>query len=238
MMADRTQSGAPSAHVAVQALLPWYLSETLSGGEREHVRAHLADCAACRAELERCRAIAAYSKADDADAWSPSPAHFARVMANIDAAENGSAESMAARRREREYVSWIATIRGWIVGSPAPVQWALAVQGVLLIGGAIVLANMMGPSRYEKMSLAAPQAAGHRAQLRVVFGNDVSMKELGELLHVIDAQIVAGPTPTGVYNIALPFAETDAAGVEAALAMLRASPKVQLAERNGEAAAK
>ena len=36
-------------HSAVDALLPWYVNETLSGGERARVRRHLAECGACRA---------------------------------------------------------------------------------------------------------------------------------------------------------------------------------------------
>lgn len=38
-------------HAAVQALLPWHLNGTLDEAESAQVAAHLAGCAACRAEL-------------------------------------------------------------------------------------------------------------------------------------------------------------------------------------------
>ncbi|HEX7638139.1 MAG TPA: zf-HC2 domain-containing protein, partial [Burkholderiaceae bacterium] len=42
----------PDPHVAVQQLLPWYLTDRLSPAEREQVEGHLAACPQCRAELE------------------------------------------------------------------------------------------------------------------------------------------------------------------------------------------
>src|SRR3954471_23341367 len=42
----------PDPHVAVQMLLPWYLTGRLSSGEHAEVEEHLAGCALCRAELE------------------------------------------------------------------------------------------------------------------------------------------------------------------------------------------
>src|SRR3954465_11816073 len=42
----------PDPHVAVQKLLPWYLTGRLEDGERAQVDEHLADCPECRAELE------------------------------------------------------------------------------------------------------------------------------------------------------------------------------------------
>ena len=37
-------------HEEVQKLLPWYVNRTLHQDEHDYVAAHLADCAACRAE--------------------------------------------------------------------------------------------------------------------------------------------------------------------------------------------
>ena len=42
----------PDPHVAVQQLLPWYLTDRLAPAERAQVDAHVANCAECRAELE------------------------------------------------------------------------------------------------------------------------------------------------------------------------------------------
>src|SRR5438128_4558265 len=42
----------PDPHVAVQRLLPWYLTGRLATPEHDAVEAHLAQCPECRAELE------------------------------------------------------------------------------------------------------------------------------------------------------------------------------------------
>src|ERR1700712_242171 len=42
----------PDPHVAVQRLLPWYLTGRLETAEHDAVEAHLAACPECRAELE------------------------------------------------------------------------------------------------------------------------------------------------------------------------------------------
>src|SRR5207244_6358611 len=42
----------PDPHVAVQRLLPWYLTGRLETVEHDAVETHLAQCPECRAELE------------------------------------------------------------------------------------------------------------------------------------------------------------------------------------------
>ncbi|MGN6526520.1 MAG: zf-HC2 domain-containing protein [Burkholderiaceae bacterium] len=42
----------PDPHVAVQQLLPWYVTDRLAPAERAQVDAHVANCAECRTELE------------------------------------------------------------------------------------------------------------------------------------------------------------------------------------------
>jgi Putative zinc-finger len=227
MTLEHREGAAESAHEAVWTLLPWYADGTLSHADAERAREHVAECAACRDEAERCRQLSAAARTYEESDWAPSPAHFAKVMAHIDAAE-GRRTSAASRR---DSPGWIASLRAWMFDTPSPVRWALGVQGALIaVAAGLLLNNMSAPTRYETMSSSAEQVAGNRAQLRVVFSDELSLKELHELLQGVGAQIVSGPGSAGAYTVALPFTATDTARIAEALAALRQSSKVQLAE--------
>ena len=67
--------------------------------------------------------------------------------------------------------------------------------------------------------------------LQVVFGDDITEREIRTLLSSIEATIVAGPTPMAVYTVALAGDDRGgAARTRETLAVLRAHPKVRLAE--------
>src|SRR5262249_51905258 len=85
-------SGAQSTHDLVWRLLPWYVNETLDGGERGTVAEHLATCAACRQEADRCRDLAALVTARSAPEWRPTSDHVRRILARIDAIEAADRE--------------------------------------------------------------------------------------------------------------------------------------------------
>jgi hypothetical protein len=74
----------PDPHVAVQQLLPWYLTDRLAPAERAQVDAHVASCAECRAELEAERR------------WQAGPA---RALLQPDAAAHVDVEAGWARMR-------------------------------------------------------------------------------------------------------------------------------------------
>ena len=67
--------------------------------------------------------------------------------------------------------------------------------------------------------------------LQVVFADDITEREIRTLLSSIGATIVAGPTPMAVYTVALVanYREVPAQTQER-LALLRAHPRVRLAE--------
>jgi hypothetical protein len=61
----------------------------------------------------------------------------------------------------------------------------------------------------------------------MIFAEDTTEKELRELLSRIEATIVQGPSPAGVYTVEVPQADS---ALESVLKELRAHPKVHLAE--------
>ncbi len=214
-------------HTRVWELLPWYVNGTLSASESETVQAHLADCPQCQREVARCARLATTVKSSGQDVWAPTPKHLSAVWARID-------EATRADERATNATGLLARLRGWLSASPQPMRWALAVQGalVLALASAVVLREAPGPAaQYGTLSNAQPRPAGQHTTLRMVFADDLTQKELRELLQRIGAAIADGPSPTGVYTIELPRATPGSTQMRQLVADLRAqTDKVKFVE--------
>lgn len=214
--------GAEHEHVA--ELLPWYVNASLSREETALVDQHLAGCSACRDELPRCRALsaAARSAGQSEEGWAPSPRHFARVLARVEASEQ---RGLGARGR-----AFLARLRCWVSDTPRPVRLAFAAQGMVALAlAAVVVWRSPGPPpAYETLSRPAPAVAGDRARLHLVFAEETTERELRELLHDVDGVLVGGPSPRGVYTVELPVGASERQRVEASAARLRGDRRVRL----------
>ena len=209
-------------HEAAWELLPWYVNGSLKADEAVPVERHLANCPGCRREVERCRSLAVVVKSSRSAAeedWAPSPRHFAQIMARVDAAQAvSSAGSPSLAQR----------LRSWLIDTPPPMRWAFALQAGLIVGLAgALLALAPSDSSYETLSGGAASGASERVALHLVFAEDTTEKELRDLLHDIDATIVGGPTPRGVYTVQLSGATPERADEIRALAAQH--PKVRFA---------
>jgi anti-sigma factor RsiW len=211
-------------HQEVWKLLPWYANGTLTREEAAEVEAHLATCPACQVELTRCHEISTAVHVERQDAWSPSPEHFRELLAQVDAVEAHEASNNSGWAR------WQPRLASWLKETPRPVRWAMAFQGVLVLVLASALVWQTAPSPpelYETLSSEAEPVLAGRMQVRVIFAEDKTEKELRELLSRIEATIVQGPSPAGVYTVEVPQAGS---ALESVLKELRAHPKVRLAE--------
>jgi hypothetical protein len=210
-------------HQALSSLLPWYAQNTLAKDEHTKVEAHLAVCNQCRQALNGWRTLASGVKDQaEAPAWSPSPAHFARLSAQLDALDAPKRTAHAATPGLLERLS------AWFSISPPGMRVAFALQAAAIaVLAGVLWRQAAGPQSYETLSRPAPTAAA-AGQLRVVFNADVTEAELRASLQQINASIVAGPSALAVYTLQL--------GAEAqpqrALETLRANPKVRFAEVN------
>jgi hypothetical protein len=218
-------SSEHGCHPEVWELLPWYVNGTLEGPELERVAARVSSCPSCQEELARCRELAAAIQGEPEPAWSASPGRLLRLHARIDAFERSESER------------WWSSLRGkidrWFALTPPTIRWALAAEAMLVVLLAVVVTwQAMSPTRaaYRTLSSETARPSPHGGDLRVVFAGDMTEQELRELLGRLEAQIVDGPSPTGVYTLRLSPAGRAEDQTRIALETLRMSPKVRLAE--------
>jgi anti-sigma factor RsiW len=219
----------PSEHEEVWQILPWYVNGTLDNRERASVEAHLTTCAVCQAELARCHDLAATVRAT-ADGWEPSAEHFARVLARLETTTAAATPQRGwwdtARAQYERYGELLRHL-------PPLIRWTLVTQSacLLVLASILVWQAPWAPERfYQTLSSSSDQTGQKRLQIHVVFADDMTEKELRALLTEVQATIVAGPSPFGVYTVAVALSGDARALADLALATLRAHPKVRLAE--------
>jgi len=209
-------------HESAWELLPWYVNGSLNADEAVPVERHLANCPACRQEVERCRNLALVtrsSRLENRQGWAPSPRHFGQILAQVDAAETAPSTGRPSLAHR---------LRSWLLETPTPMRWAFAFQAALIVALTGVLFAPAPPDApYETLSRTAESAASERVRLRMVFAEEATEKELRDLLHDIDATIVDGPTPQGIYTVQLSVAAS--ASAEQISAKVARHPKVRFA---------
>ncbi|HSF48373.1 MAG TPA: hypothetical protein VLA73_08430 [Burkholderiales bacterium] len=217
-------------HQKVWEILPWYVNGTLEDHEHEFVARHILRCQTCADEVVRCQSIATAVRSAEEGARTPSPEHLARLMERIDRGSmSGAPERWRIRVRE-----WIEKIQLAFQETPSLFRWALAAEtaAIILLAAAILLQASVAPSLlYRTLSDTGSGVEPDRVHLQVVFADDITEREIRTLLSSIGATIVAGPTPMAVYTVALTADDREApARTRETLAVLRAHPKVRLAE--------
>jgi hypothetical protein len=250
-MSDRTETieGEPTrrrtGHEEAWDLLPWFVNGTLETGDVRAVEEHVQGCGICREELRFWRSFAGFLQEEGELAVS-AHAGLERLQHRIAAA--GPAPAVDGRGGESP-----AGARSWLTGlrlAPVGVRWALAAQLAVILG----LAGLVAAPYLEQgpvpapVSVAAPAAAGEprpagpfrtladepppaatagTALLRVVFTDRSREREIRGALIAVGGQIVDGPSPAGVYTVAVDGSGEGAA----ALDTLRSLPQVRFAER-------
>jgi hypothetical protein len=229
-MRDPSDQSDGNQHQKVWEILPWYVNGTLEGHEHEFVARHILRCQSCADEIVRCQSIATAVRSFEEAARMPSPEHLARLMERIDRA-SASATPERWRIRVRE---WIEKIRLAFQETPSLFRWALAAQTavIVLLAGATLWQASLAPSLlYRTLSDAGSGPELGRVTLQVAFTDDITEREIRTLLGSVRATIVAGPSPMAVYTVALAADDREApAQTQERLALLRAHPKVRLAE--------
>lgn len=214
-------------HRQAWELLPWYVNGTLSGQDLDLVTGHLSSCAACAEEVARCRDLAVAVGAMSTVRTAPSAERLARLLARIDAIEAGGGTGGWRERVRRG----IDGLRELLQSTPTPARWALAAQSALVVVLVATVAWQMAVSPpYRTLASGADPVGRGRAQIRVVFAEDISEREMRAVLARVDGRIIDGPSTVGAYTVQVPVPAAASDQVTRELDLLRSQPKVRLAE--------
>lgn len=180
------------AHERLEAMLPWYVNDTLDERGRAEVEAHLQQCDTCREEALLHQRIAEHVRLGRQ--VHPAPlASLGRLMDRIEAHE-----ASHARR-------WQRKLGKWVMGKGLErAVIAQAVTIVLLVLTVAWLVTRPEPAaEYRTLGAPAETRAPAGSQLRLQLQDTVTAAQVERLLHEVGGRIVYGPSPRGVYIIAL-----------------------------------
>ncbi len=197
-------------HTNVRELLPFFINGTLSELESARVMRHLVSCTSCHAELDAQRRLMDLMRAAP-DPAGDAKAAWARLEHTLDA------EPRAGARGHRVRPAWM-----WSLGLAA------AAAMILLLTPIVFFGPSSRTNDYSTLTSATTDASTGSGTIRAVFIPQATVGDIENLLDRARCQIVSGPTPRGVYTLAP--SGTSAGASQDALAALRASPLVALAE--------
>jgi len=217
-------------HQECWELLPWVVNGRLSGAEATRVTQHLQQCTRCSVELQAQQQLCDALRREDPVLLAPQAA-LRKLWQRIDTQVPGCDEPSPALDAMSQ--DGMPASAAHPADADAPrisrsMRIALAAQTLLIVG----LVGWSGWQAFERwqaprfVTLTAPNASAQRGVVRVVFAADMSLGDMSELLRSIHAEILAGPSPAGVFTLGLP-AETAA---DAVARGLRADPHVRFAE--------
>lgn len=176
-------------HSAVDGLLPWYVNETLSVGERARVRRHLDECGACREAASLLSRVESVVVRPTATPILP-PLRPGRLLETIDRFERGK--------------------RPW-KRAPTVAAASLAMAAATLL---LLLpdreAGVPQPSLYETAT-SAPQKATMEYVMNLEFEPGVGEGDRQRVLRELDAGEIRRDDVSGVYdvNVTLAVASLD-----------------------------
>nr|WP_256354027.1 zf-HC2 domain-containing protein [Variovorax sp. dw_308] len=191
-------------HQQVQALLPWYVGQSLDQEERARVETHIAECPRCQAELAWERQLQAEC------------AGIEEVQGNVEHDLAQLRERMARvadpHRQRRDFV---ARLKDHWRANPAWTRRALAGQFVLIavLGGALLLSLPPAPQFRALGDAALPSAQDGAGRLIVRFRPDATEQDMRRVLRDSKARLVYGPTATDAWLLSVP-ADLESAAVK------------------------
>jgi Putative zinc-finger len=227
MKTNQFNETTANEHAELEGLVPGYVKGTLTQKENSKMKEHIAECESCRKEISYCEYLADHLPAAT-ETWKPSPAHFAGILAEVDKLE-GSTVKREIPRSDAS-LGFFRRIGTWISQTPSPVRWTLAFETLAFATLALFVvlplhSNSGNGGVFETLSNTETSATTQGKSIRLMFTEDMTTRELFELLKQAKAQIRQGPSAVGSYTVEVP---TEAAAQS--LADLRAHPKVRLAQ--------
>ena len=212
-----------STHARAHELLPWIVNGRIDGDDAAWLNEHLADCAACRAELAAERRIREAITREPTVEFAPQSSFnclWKRIEA--DAHEPPAEPPAATPRADRGPQPARAIGRPWL-------RALLAAQAAAILVLCGVLWQRPAASAYRTVTDAPPGPIVSGPVVKAIFDDRVRLADVKEILAGSGLVIVSGPSEGGVY--ALVARDPHARIISSAtLERLRADPRVRFAE--------
>lgn len=215
-------------HRQTWSLIPWLVNGRATPAERTAVQVHLNQCDECREEFELQQELSNALHREATVEHAPQSS-LQKLWWRLDETEPvpGPVPAVPGSRAPRAG-------RRWAV-APGLAWPALVVQAfvIAILAGAVMM-DSVDRRRADYRTVTAQPVPVSRADLHAVFAATMSVAELRALLATSHTIVVEGPSPGGVFALAV-AADGGPDPRGRALAQLRADPHVLFADLAGPA---
>ncbi len=187
---------ALSEREEIEMLLPWYVTGRLDAKDRARVEGYLARDPGMRRQLELIREEQAEAIGANETLRTPSAGALDRLMASLPARQPGLAQRIMGSRLYEAVAEFFAapTARGVRLA-------AVAVAALLLVQAAVIATLIVRDDSGGTYQTASGQETGEGISLLVTFTDEARAPAIAALLRDLDATVVDGPKPGGLYKI-------------------------------------
>ena len=212
-------------HTRASELLPWMVNGRIEAADAKWLNDHLEACETCRSELAAQRRIRDALTREPTVEFAPQ-ASFNRLWKRIEAEAAGPAPrtgTAEAPRGDREArLPGRGGLRPWV-------RATLAAQAaaILVLCGLLWQRPALPPYRTVTDTASSPIASA--PVIKAIFDDQVRVADVKEILAGAGLVVASGPSEAGVYVLVTRDARSKAIS-PAALARLRADPRVRFAE--------
>ncbi|NOX42634.1 MAG: hypothetical protein GXP19_02730 [Gammaproteobacteria bacterium] len=192
-----------SEHDSIDALLPWYINGTLSPEEYSQVEKHMETCRQCRTAITELQSMQIVVQ-QSTDTALVERKNLQDVLSRIDQIPVESAARKHESRRKQHEPLTKKISDFWDVFMNLPGGWRYTVVAQFLLLVVVFGVTFDRPSMapvFTTLSTPAEDAQDNSVRMRIVFAEDVLLRDIRHLLIDGQARIVDGPTSSGVYML-------------------------------------
>jgi hypothetical protein len=219
-----------SEHQQVAMLLPWHVNKTLHGDEQQLVKNHLKSCLVCKIETSKLEKLSASIRQEDSLAPVAS-ASFLQLKNRIHKNKGTAKQKTGISESLLTFRQWFAKISSSNLVSlyPSFVLASLLLLTVSLISPVFLTEKQNSIDTFRTLSSSKPVTYKSN-EIRLVFSDETSQDQIMQILASVQGQIVAGPTPQGVFRVHIGKQKTASINLIEIISLLRENKLVIFAE--------
>jgi hypothetical protein len=227
-------------HLRAEELMTWKVNGRLASDEGAWLEAHLAGCAACRAELAAQQRLRAALVREPTVEFAPQSS-FNRLWQQIEVETKGDGRLTPPPATEDIQFNDMPRREPRLRTDYRRVAAFAGVAAILFFGWFAWQGRARAPAADYRTVTDATAAQPARPFIKAVFDDQVRLGDVKEILTTAGLVVASGPTEAGVYTLTAADngppsgAATDAAiaSRDRSLQRLRADPRVRFAEAGG-----